>query len=91
MLWIIRLLSSPTGDSPLFSVVGYLSLAEDDFSVPSNTGLFLKPCLFVGLVSGRAFPVLIPSLGDFLTLKAQDRLADGAPFMVSVLQSCRPY
>lgn len=63
MLWIIRLLSSRTGDGPLFSVVCYLSLAEDDFSVPSNTGLFLKPYLLVGLVSGKRFPCSFPHSG----------------------------
>lgn len=47
---IVRILNSHTGDSTPFSVVSCLPLAEDDFSVPSNTGLFLKPYLFVGLV-----------------------------------------
>lgn len=55
MLWVSRILSSRAGDYSLFSVDNYFLLAEDDFSLPSNTGLFLKPYLFVGLVSGKPF------------------------------------
>lgn len=63
---IVRIQNSHTGDSAPFSVVSYLPLAEDDFSVPSNTGLFLKPYLFVGLVSGKPFLCLFLHLGTFL-------------------------
>lgn len=65
-VWIARVLNFHTGDSTPFSVVSYLPLAEDDFSVPSNTGFFLKPYLFVGLVYGKPFLCLFPHLGTFL-------------------------